>query len=207
MWGLLVKDDTVQFQKDIRPEPSPADRKALQEAGLITVGKRERKGIPVEVTERAWDWASEHLSAELKLNSNAGTVILQAWLTKLHAFMRARNIALADILGPQPTTMDDERPEGAPQSRSAEYPEIRERIRAAYLDIAGEFNRRALLSDIRAKLHDISRQALDEALKRMELEDQASLMPLDNRIDITEADREAALHIGREPRHILWIVR
>jgi hypothetical protein len=32
-------------------------------------------------------------------------------------------------------------------------------------------------------------------------------MRLDNTVEITEADRAAALHIGREPRHILWISR
>jgi hypothetical protein len=30
-------------------------------------------------------------------------------------------------------------------------------------------------------------------------------MQLDNRIEITDADRDAALEIGREPRHLLWI--
>jgi hypothetical protein len=39
----------------------------------------------------------------------------------------------------------------------------------------------------------------------MQREEEASLMQLDNRVDITDADRGAALQIGSEPRHILWI--
>jgi hypothetical protein len=79
------------------------------------------------------------------------------------------------------------------------------RIRAAYLDVTGGFNRRALLKDIRSRLPDIDRSTLDAALKRMQREEDASLMQLDNRIEVTDADHEATLQIGTEPRHILWI--
>jgi hypothetical protein len=86
------------------------------------------------------------------------------------------------------------------------YPALRERIREAYLDsTCGRFNTRALLSDVREKLKDIDRATLDEALKRMQREQEASLYRLDNQAEITEADRAAAIYIGQEPRHLLWI--
>ena len=40
-------------------------------------------------------------------------------------------------------------------------------------------NTRARLCDIREKLNDIDRAALDEALKRMQREQQAALYPLE----------------------------
>ncbi|WP_146617860.1 hypothetical protein [Rhodoplanes serenus] len=213
VWGLLVRDGGVQFQKDIRPEPSPADRRALEAARLITVGKRTRQGIPIALTDHAWSWAADNLGTALTINTNAGTAILQGWLTRLDAYMRAQNVALADILGPQrPRRSDDETPAETPSApppsaRPADQAS-RARIRAACLDLAGgALNTRVLLRDLRAKLPDIDRATLDAALKRMEQDDEVSLMPLDNRIEIGEADRAAALHVGREPRHIVWVVR
>ncbi len=57
------------------------------------------------------------------------------------------------------------------------------------------------------RLPEIDRSELDTALKRMQREEEASLMQLDNRTDVTDADRGAALQIGNEPRHIIWISR
>ena len=41
----------------------------------------------------------------------------------------------------------------------------------------------------------------------MQRERQAVLYPLDNRVEITEADRAAAISFAGEHRHILWIER
>lgn len=208
LFALLARDQAAAFQNELKPEPDKADRDALEGAGLIKCEKRGRyRRIWIEVTERGWDWADSNLGATLPAGSPAGSKILEGWLIKLQSFMRARGVALADILGPQQEASTKDFQRGDAASDDLDYAEIRERIRSAYLHIAGGFNKRALLSAIRAHLSDIARPALDEALKRMEIEDQASLMPLDNRIDIAEADRDAALYVGREPRHILWIVR
>jgi hypothetical protein len=134
--------------------------------------------------------------------------VLQAWLTRLKAFMDAREFVLADILGPQSSTRGQPSHQDAVAPTPAslpDYPALRERIRTTYREVTGGFNRRALLSDVRARLQDVERATLDEALKRMQREGDAALMQLDNKPEITDADRAAALHIGQEPRHILWI--
>jgi hypothetical protein len=111
-------------------------------------------------------------------------------------------------LGPQ-AARETAEPLARPEvPKPIDYAALRERIREAYLDVTGgSFNTRALLSNIRERLPDVDRDALDGALKRMQRDDDASLMQLDNRAEITEGDRAAALHIGSEPRHILWITR
>jgi hypothetical protein len=63
------------------------------------------------------------------------------------------------------------------------------------------------LSDLRQKLKDIDRPTLDEALKKMQSEEEASLYRLDNQVEIKDADHAAAIYFGGEPRHILWIER
>jgi hypothetical protein len=96
----------------------------------------------------------------------------------------------------------------SPSPLARDYDALRARIRQAYLAVTGDrINTRARLCDIRENLKDIDRAALDEALKRMQREQQASLYPLDNKTEITDADRTAAIYFGGEPRHILWIER
>jgi hypothetical protein len=91
---------------------------------------------------------------------------------------------------------------------NGEYDALRARIRQAYLAVTGNrVNTRARLSDIRGKLNDIDTGILDAALKRMQREQQAILYALDNKAEITDADRDAAIYFGNEPCHILWIER
>jgi hypothetical protein len=194
LWAILAKRGGASFQKDIRPEVKKSDREALITAGLIASERRGQSGLWLEMTDKGWAWAADHLDADLPKRSTAGSTILQAWLTQLKAFMQARGLVLSDILGPQQQPVD--------------YPTARQRIRAAYLDLTGgRFNTRAHLSNIRESLKDIDRATLDEALIRMQREHEASLYQLDNRAEITDADRTAAIYVGREPRHILWIER
>ncbi len=208
LWALLTKAEGGSFQKDIRPEVTKKDREALVRAGLITSEKRGRS-LWLEVSEKGWTWAGDNLDANLPKRSNAGTVILQEWLTRLKAFIEARGFALADVLAPNPSSPPpNSHPVDFRPQASGDYPTVRSRIRKAYLELTGgRFNRRALLKDIRDRLQDVERSVLDEALKRMQREQEASLYQIDNRIEITDADRDAAIYFGSEPRHLLWIER
>jgi hypothetical protein len=195
LWSLLTKPGGASFRKDLKPEVKKLDWEALVQAGLITKADR-RQGYWLEVTDKGWAWAADHLDANLPKRSIAGSTVLQAWLTRLKAFLDARGVALADIL----------RPQHSPKPEAFDYHALRERIRKAYLEVTGNrLNTRALLSDLRGKLKDIDRAALDEALIQMQREQEASLYRLDNQAEITKADRAAAIYIGQEPRHILWI--
>ena len=185
-----------------------AEREALAEAGLITFEKRKGGAFWLDVTDRGWRWAEEHLSHPLPDRTQGGAFVLRAWLARLQAFMQARNIGLAEVLGPQAAARCESSAGEATARDDDDRPALRERIRKAYLEVTGgSFNKRALLSEVRARLEDVHRLDLDEALKHMQQNDEASLMQLDNSVEITEADRTAALYIGREPRHILWIFR
>jgi hypothetical protein len=209
LWGLLANGGEG-FGNDLKPEVNKPEREALLKAGLISVEKRKR-AYWLSVTDRGWRWAEDHLSDTLPDRSYAGTFILAGWLERLQAFMRASNTPLAEILVPkQDTDSRGQAKENAAGTATAptDYGSLRERIRAAYLALTGgSFNKRALLADIRRRLPDVDRDALDDALVRMQRQDDATLMQLDNRPDITQADREAAIQIGQESRHIVWISR
>ena len=52
----------------------------------------------LEVTDKGWAWAGDHLDAELPKRSVYGAAILQAWLKQLKTFMTAKGFVLADVL-------------------------------------------------------------------------------------------------------------
>ncbi|MGH6840568.1 MAG: hypothetical protein ACREDV_00500, partial [Methylocella sp.] len=90
LWALLVRDSAAGFQNELKPEPEKADREALEKAGLIKCEKRGRyRRVWIEVTEKGWAWAADHLDDDLPAGSPAGGSILQAWLTRLKAYMHA----------------------------------------------------------------------------------------------------------------------
>ncbi len=208
LWALLAKTDGASFQKDIRPEVKKADREALAKAGLIMIEKRGRPGYWLEITERGWAWAADHLDADLPKRSAAGSAILQAWLRQLKAFMEARGFALADILGPQqPSANRSDQPvlEQTPLA-SFDHPTVRGRIRQAYLELTNErLNSPVPLKNIRAKLRDIDRVTLDAALKSMHLEEGTTLSGLDNPREVTQEIRDAGLSFKGESMYVLWI--
>jgi len=208
LWALLARGGSG-FQNELKPEPTKENREALVRAGFISAEKRNR-ALFLQAEDKGWHWASENMDAEISTRSPAGAVILRDLLLRLGAFTKARNIALAEVLAPRPAALpaapDEPKGAGAAPSAANDIASPREKIRAAFLDLTGgQFNTRVRLADLRAKLRDLDRTALDEALLSIQREEGTVLMQLDNRIEITDADRAAALEIGREPRHLLWI--
>jgi hypothetical protein len=208
LWALLVQENAAAFQNEMRPEPEKADREALKDEGLITWETRGRR-IWIEVTDKGWAWAGRNLDAALPANSNAGSQILQVWLTRLKTFMDARGFALADVLGPQNSDRATKGLVSAPlPSTTLDYGAVRKRIREAYLDITGgRFNARALLSDIRQRLKNIDRTTLDDALRRMHLEEGSTLSGLNNPQEVTPAIRDAGVNFKGESMYVLWITK
>jgi len=202
LWALLARGGS-SFQKDLKPEPKPKDRDPLVRARLISVEKRNR-AIVLNVEDEGWRWAADHMDAELSVRSTAGAFVLRDLLARLAVFAKLRNLPLAEILAAAPPSSPAR---GVLHIEPPTQPaDLRERIRAAFLELTGgTLNTRVRLADLRALLPDLDCARLDEALSRISREDGTTLMQIDDRTDITESDRDAALYIGTEPRHLLWI--
>ena len=205
--------------KGMLPSDDKKARDGLEARGLIKAEKRKSRnekgrsisGYWMTVTEAGRAWAEENL-AVVPAKSQAASPILQAWLARLSIFLHARNIPMTEFLGPHRGTELATKPavpsRPSPSPLARDYDALRARIRHAYLELTGgRLNTRALLSNLRERLKDIERPAIDEALKRMQSEEEASLYQLDNQVEVTDADRAAAIYFGGEPRHILWIER
>jgi hypothetical protein len=200
LWALLAKPGGAGLQKDIRPEMKKADRDALVSEGLIASVAKSRP-IMLEVTDKGWAWAGDHLDAELPKRSVYGAAILQSWLKQLKTFMGAKGFVLADLLATPASPLASPEPRVGPSA-------LRERIRQSYLDATdGRLNQRVFLNVLRDKLGDIDRSVLDDALRKMHLEDGAHLSGSDNPPEITPAIRDASLDFKGERMFVLWITR
>jgi hypothetical protein len=61
------------------------------------------------------------------------------------------------------------------------------------------------ISELRAQLPGIPRADLDSALMRMYRSQRANLVPQSNQQALTDADRQAALGIGGELKHLMLV--
>ncbi len=197
LWALLAKPGGAGLQKDIRPEVKKPDRDALVREGLIRSDPKSRP-IMLEVTDKGWAWAGDHLDAELPKRSVHGAAILQAWLKQLRTFMAVNGFVLADVLGTPVTS----------KPAHDDYSALRARIRQSYLEAtAGRLNQRVFLNVLRDGLRDVDRSALDDALRKMHLEEGSHLSGSDNPPEITDAIRDASLDFKGERMFVLWITR
>ena len=219
LWYLLGRGGSAWLM-DIRPEPRTAKVwRDLERAGLVMSEKRHREARPtkgphksrgsargvknprqtnslwIEVTDAGWAWANSNLSSPVPAKTLSAGPILQAWLTRLHAFMERRGITLAEIVGAVSDSNNVDR-----ETQTA----LETRIRQAYLQVTGgAWNQRVRLSDLRGLLGGVERSALDAALLKMQQAARLVLFRLDNQREITDEDRQAALLLGGEPRHVL----
>ncbi|MFI6073814.1 hypothetical protein ACIA5C_19795 [Actinoplanes sp. NPDC051343] len=80
-----------------------------------------------------------------------------------------------------------------------------DRIRDVYTDLAGSEGRWIDLTEVRARLDGLPREEVDAALRDLIRDDRVRLEPEPFGHRIGPAEREAAIHIGGEDRHKLWI--
>ena len=75
LWALLGNGG-AGIGSALKPEVEKAEREALSRAGLIAVEKRGRS-FGLEVTDRGWRWAEEHLADALPDRTYGGAFVLR----------------------------------------------------------------------------------------------------------------------------------
>ncbi|MGW4461603.1 hypothetical protein [Micromonospora sp. NPDC004704] len=101
--------------------------------------------------------------------------------------------ALTDVRGSAPDPVPDA------------GPALRLRIITTYRALAREPGAWVSLRRLRPFFADLPRDVLDEALRRLSLEDGVNIVPESNQKTLTEADVEAALHLGGQANHLLAV--
>lgn len=196
---VLLTRKGQALRQDIKPPPTAEDVGALQSSRLIERDKVNRSHR-YTLTDKGWAHVAAHLGDPLPETKFAAGV-LRDLLAGLKAYMGRSGAGLADIMGEASPAPAEPSAPPAPDGK-----ELPERIRSAYLDIGGKFSTRVRLAALRGAL-SVDRAALDRTLVDMMRRGEVALYGLDYRPEITAADEAAAIEVGGEPKHLLYIDR
>lgn len=213
LWGLLARQGRAP-EAEVKPK---ADRDALVAGGYAEPDKPSRT---VALTDRGWNWASEHLEAPALQKEP----ILAFLLARLGAHLATSGTTLAEFIGeapplpapvvkatkakapPKPKAPSKEKP--APKAKAPTAPVLRQRIEDAYLRASGGARSEPVrLSRLRAELGDLDRKTVDAGLARIlkARKETASLSQISDNKDIDPAEREAAYSPAGDPFHLIRI--
>ncbi len=199
MWNLLFTGDEPMVSK-AKPGVDKKKLAPLLDAGLVVLEKRGRANHIV-LTDRAWQWAEENLDAQFSTTPSV-TIALRGLLPRLKHYLKQTGTPLAELLGAVEEEAEKERPESPAPGQTS----IDDAIREAYLALSGgQWDTRVRLAPLREKLAAFPKDAQDQAFLRMQAGGRLVLYRLDDPQDTFEADRAAALCIGSDPRHLVYM--
>jgi hypothetical protein len=168
-------------------------REALENSELISVRQLRSGAYVHELTETGWLWCRAELNAEAPPKAAKGYRLFYGLAQALDVFLTKSQREIADFFLPATP------PETPPP------PGVDDQIRAVYATLASRPGGWVSLTRLRDALSEIPRDELDEALLRLDLEPRIDLIPEANQKTLSSADREAAIRIGGEDKHLLSI--
>jgi hypothetical protein len=192
LWHLGLRGGK-SLQPDVEYKEIKKDREELERRKLLTVKKKHRP-FELELQDGGWNELTKRGSVLPKgRKPSRDRAMLQLLLDTLHDYAAKQTIGIGEIL--------------RSKARTPQLNDVQQKIRNAFFEVAGNPPQDSVrLSALRAKLHDVSRQQLDEALIAMKKARKINLMNLDNPRDI-KAEESSALQDGSRRYHVLWIER
>lgn len=177
-------------------------REPLVEKGLLTVDESVRP-FRYELTDAGWRAAREALVEPGQTGlSNRTARVLWAVVRDIALHMGKTGIQLADIYADEAAEEVEfeaaEADSGGPQS-------LGERIVASYRELSGEPANWVPLLVLRKHLDGEDRTEVDKALTELHTTREVELIPETNQKTLSDDDREAALWLGGEYRHLIGI--
>jgi len=182
----------------------PNMKNPLVEKGLITVDKDVRP-YRYELTDAGWRAAREALAEPAQTGlSNRTARILWAVIRDIAVHMGKTGIELADIYADEAAEAEGVEVEAA-EDVAAVPESLGERIVASYRELSGERASWVPLLALRKLLDGEERSEVDKYLQELLISREIQLIPEANQKTLTEADREAAIWVGGEYRHLIGI--
>jgi hypothetical protein len=176
------------------------ERRKLNDLKLVNSRKAGRT-YAHELTDAGWRWCATELSAGLPAKASSTEGALYVVLAGFARYLDYTDQSLADIFRWRSTEAD------AAESHGIDGQSIDDLIKTAYRSLAAEPAEFVKIRELRAKLPDIPRAELDSALERMYRTQQVNLVPQSNQQALTNADRDVALRIGGEAKHMISVSR
>lgn len=189
------------------------ERKRLNDLKLVDSWKVGRSFTHV-LTDLGWARLAEEIRAGIPMPKGSGSAgaALRALLTALQRFMDRTDQRLFEIFAPEesgaatPVPTAESEPPAPPAGSEHEEPKsIEERIRAAYARLARKPGAWVSLTELRPLLGEVDRDEVDETLRRMNRLSDVNLVPESNQKVLSPQDREAAVLIGDQDKHLISI--
>jgi hypothetical protein len=175
-------------------------RVRLNEAGYVRSVKVGRPFVHV-LDDKGWDRVHE----ELNFDSPRARA-LGAALRAVHDNLRERVLRQGAYrrfgeMFARPPGEPDQAPDAAVEAGT----DIGARIRAVYASLAPQPGVWLRHTDVRRKLDDVPREALDEAFRRLGQAEDVDMMPESNQKILTDEDRRHAVLVGGQETHLMAI--
>ena len=176
----------------------------------------------VSLTDRGWNWASEHLGSPSRDKQPVLTLVL----ARLGEHLARSGESLAGFIGeapplPEPAAKPKTtrakappkekappKPKAPPRSKAPTAPVLRKMIEEAYLRASGGVRSEPVrLSKLRAELGDLDRKTVDAGLARIlkAKKEAASLSQISDNKAIDAAERDAAFSPAGDSFHLIRI--
>jgi len=173
------------------------ERRTLNGLKLVD-SRRSGRTYAHELSDAGWRWCAVELAAgPAGLGRNPASMerALYAVLSGLARHLDHSGQSLSDVFAQR----------SAPKPESREPGDTEAAVLGAYRAIAAEPGEFVKLRELRERLPAILRVDLDSALERMYRTRQVNLVPQENQQALTDADRESALRLGGEFKHLLSV--
>ncbi|RAN93467.1 hypothetical protein GAR05_05551 [Micromonospora saelicesensis] len=190
------------------------DNTKLVDLGLVDTDRTHRP-FAHELTEQGWRVARQLHTAAPPKQGGSTTRSLFVVLSNLHRSLDRLRVSHGDFFKQTeataaPATSEPQHQAPAPTvTATAAAPvsaaEVEALVRSAYRDLATAPGAWVGLADVRDRLADTDRAALDAALRAMVGREDVRIIPVANTKSLTARDRAAAVRIGNEDNHALAI--
>ncbi|KHO25457.1 hypothetical protein QQ44_14020 [Mycolicibacterium setense] len=180
------------------PKLDKPQRDRLNRLGLIeTTGTRP---LVHELTDAGWALCRALFGAAPPPRSSGQGRAMYTLLNALHRYFEHAELVPADVFLP-PEEPEEPAQAAAPTPEAA--PEIQ--LRTAYSGLAARPGGWVSLLRLREAVPGLTRPTVDAALISLYQQPGVSLIPEENQKVLTPADREAAVEIGNQDKHLIAI--
>jgi hypothetical protein len=173
-------------------------RRRLNDAKLVESDKQGRAYVH-ELSDYGWRWCGEHLASRGHPRETSLERAHRIFFGVFARYMNAAGLSLANVV----TLSQAPCPAGR-HERNATM-DLPTRVEDACLALAAHRGAFVKLRELRLCFTDVPRADLDAVLTAMYAGQRANLVPQSNQQALTAADREAAVRVGGEYKHLISI--
>jgi len=169
------------------------ERRKLNELKLVASHKTGQ-AFTHELTDAGWHWCTTALTAGLPAKAGSAEGALSVVLAGIARYLDYTGQSLADVFGWQTA-----------ETPAASSPKVEDLIKTAYRGLAAKPGEFVKIRELRAQLPDVPRGDLDAALESLYRSQRVNLVPQSNQQALSDADRQAALRVGDELKHLVLV--